>query len=68
MDTSFIRQHTQEGKLVTYLILRVGVQVASVTLLTTGSYEQLNPLKFLDAFLFLRRSPSSSLLLKLEEE
>jgi hypothetical protein len=30
--------------------------------------KQLNPLEFLEAFLFLDRSPSSSLLLELEEE
>jgi hypothetical protein len=30
--------------------------------------KQLNPLRFLDDFLLLHRSPSSSLLLELEEE
>jgi hypothetical protein len=68
---------TQEGKIVTYLILVVGVRVALVTLLSARATshgakpspaKELNPLKFLDAFLFLRRSPSSSLLLELEEE
>jgi hypothetical protein len=68
---------TQEGKFISYLVFGVRVRVALVALLApelsamvqkSSLVNKLSPLRFLDDFLPLRRSPSSSLLLELEVE
>jgi hypothetical protein len=67
----------QEGEFITRLVIGIRVRVALCALLAAelsamvqkpSLAEQLSPLRFLDDFLLLRRSPSSSLLLELEVE
>jgi hypothetical protein len=67
----------QEGKFITHLVVGIGVRVALCAVLAAGaqrhgaeavSSEAAQPAQILDDFLPLRRSPSSSLLLKLEVE
>jgi hypothetical protein len=69
----------QEGEFITHLVVGIGVLIALCAVLfllpelsamvqKPSLAKQLSPLRFLDDFLHLRRSPSSSLLLDLEEE
>jgi hypothetical protein len=68
---------TQEGKFISYLVVRVGVRVALVALLAIGtkrhgaevvSSEAAQPVQVLGRLLLLRRAPLSSMLLELKVE